>query len=831
MTVRRARGDDAGVKSAGLAHAGRGGGGCSSAPRPRRSCARARSDEVNADINEISPASTTAPTISASRSAARPGRASSGTDAEERERFALGREPGAAADRAQRAVREVDREEDAVVTPGLDGGDAHRALDHVREILPGGDEERRQHVRHLRVPAHGAGHDRPHQVLAEIDLDQRARRRLERALERLAAQLDLGVDALAAAFLEVDRRRLLVDADVAGEGDADDAGRRRDQLVHRAIARDRHHVHAHGVAGLEAEAQEDRGAHRARLDFEQTQEAAGALGHAADVLVVSGDPGQERVGLLDAGGAEHRRARHADVLDVDDRAAGAADRGAAAVDAREQRALGGGERHRHLVVDVLAAHAHRPHDSHRDLRRADQVLAVTGGGALGVHREPRDVLERDSGRLLEREAADLGRLGRRELARELMEAEVAGGELAHQVRLALGRAVRGARIVSAGGRGTHHARRRLDRAHRAALRRSTVLRIALTFPAPAQNIAMRSSWITRRSLASTASADSVAAARNGYAMPTRSAPSARHLAASMPLRTPPLAMIESPGIEASSWMQSGVGIPQSAKLSPRSRSPDRDASIRAQLVPPTPATSMVRMPMPRQLLGGARRDAAADLLRDHRHLELAHHLRHLGQQVREVAVALGLERLLERIQVQHQRVGADHLHGAPTVLDAIAVVELHRAEVGEQRHRRRGVPHQKGLRQRGALERLALRADADRDPDPLGGEREILVDARCGPGAAGHAGDEQRRGEPLAEELDGGVDRREVELGQRAMLEVPVVEEARLELHALLEREPKVLRLAIALERRDRLALSGPRHHHRLARRALPACGHRSSSF
>jgi hypothetical protein len=35
----------------------------------------------------------------------------------------------------------------------------------------------------------------------------------------------------------------------------------------------------------------------------------------------------------------------------------------------------------------------------------------------------------------------------------------------------------------------------------------------------------------------------------------------------------------------------------------------------------------------------------------------------------------------------------------------------------------------------GALERLALRADADRDPDPLGGEREVLVDARRGPGA------------------------------------------------------------------------------------------------
>ena len=117
--------------------------------------------------------------------------------------------------------------------------------------------------------------------------------------------------------------------------------------------------------------------------------------------------------------------------------------------------------------------------------------------------------------------------------------------------------------------------------------------------------------------------------------------------------------------------------------------------------------------------------------------------------------------------------------------------------------------------ERRPFERLALRAHPERDADALGGDRQVLVDARRGVGAAGHARDQERRRERLTEELDRRVDRGEVELRERTVLEVEVVEEARLELHAMLERELDVLGLAVALDggrdRRSSLVVDGGR--------------------
>ncbi len=56
-------------------------------------------------------------------------------------------------------------------------------------------------------------------------------------------------------------------------------------------------------------------------------------------------------------------------------------------------------------------------------------------------------------------------------------------------------------------------------------------------------MAMRSSRISRSPTATTASGESIAAARNGRATDTYRAPSARALAIWMPLRMPPLATI------------------------------------------------------------------------------------------------------------------------------------------------------------------------------------------------------------------------------------------------------------------------------------------------
>ena len=66
-----------------------------------------------------------------------------------------------------------------------------------------------------------------------------------------------------------------------------------------------------------------------------------------------------------------------------------------------------------------------------------------------------------------------------------------------------------------------------------------------------------------------------------------------------------------------------------------------------------------------------------------------------------------------------------------------------------------------------------------------------------GLGAAGHARDQQRRPEALAEEVDRGVDRGAVQLGERGVAEAPAVEVGGAELHPLLEREPDVIGLAV----------------------------------
>ena len=107
---------------------------------------------------------------------------------------------------------------------------------------------------------------------------------------------------------------------------------------------------------------------------------------------------------------------------------------------------------------------------------------------------------------------------------------------------------------------------------------------------------VRSSKAVREIRSTTAAVDLLAASRNGNAMPAMSAPSASAFAASTPERMPPLPMTWTPGTAANWRIDSGVGSPQSAKRSPSATSSARAASIRAQLVPPTPAVSRIRTP-------------------------------------------------------------------------------------------------------------------------------------------------------------------------------------------------------------------------------------------
>ena len=58
--------------------------------------------------------------------------------------------------------------------------------------------------------------------------------------------------------------------------------------------------------------------------------------------------------------------------------------------------------------------------------------------------------------------------------------------------------------------------------------------------------------------------------------------------------------------------------------------------------------------------------------------------------------------------MQDERVGADHVDRPPAVIHAVAAVELHCAEVGEQQDIRRNIAHPKGVGRFGLFEaRLA----------------------------------------------------------------------------------------------------------------------------
>src|SRR4051812_36274776 len=207
-------------------------------------------------------------------------------------------------------------------------------------------------------------------------------------------------------------------------------------------------------------------------------------------------------------------------------------------------------------------------------------------------------------------------------------------------------------------------------------------------------------------------------------------------------------------------------------------------------------------PLGRQGARRGFRDAATDLLDHHRHPHLPHHLADLRQQPGEVALPFRLDRLLKRIQVEDQGVGADHLHSLPALAHAHAVIELDGAEIGEQDGLRCDLADAKGISFRRIFQRFALRSHPHGDAGARGPFRQVAVDPAGHLGAAGHRGDEQGGGEPPAQEFDRGVDLVEVDLGERLVREAVVVEIAvAAELHARIERQADVLGLAVALLR------------------------------
>jgi hypothetical protein len=128
------------------------------------------------------------------------------------------------------------------------------------------------------------------------------------------------------------------------------------------------------------------------------------------------------------------------------------------------------------------------------------------------------------------------------------------------------------------------------------------------------------------------------------------------------------------------------------------------------------------------------------------------------EQTAPVPVPFGLYRLLKRVQVQDERVRPDHLDCFATMLDAVAIVELDRAEIRKEKDVGRHVPHLERSRSLRLLDAGALRAQAHRDAACLRARRKMPVDRVRGLGSAGHRRNQEREAQRLAEQVDLRVD-------------------------------------------------------------------------
>ena len=88
-------------------------------------------------------------------------------------------------------------------------------------------------------------------------------------------------------------------------------------------------------------------------------------------------------------------------------------------------------------------------------------------------------------------------------------------------------------------------------------------------------------------------------------------------------------------------------------------------------------------------------DSGADLLDHHRHLQRTDKGLDGVQNTTPVRLALGLDRLLKRVQMDEDGIGADIRHGAACQIDTARRGELHTAKIADQRHRWRALPQRR----------------------------------------------------------------------------------------------------------------------------------------
>ena len=280
---------------------------------------------------------------------------------------------------------------------------------------------------------------------------------------------------------------------------------------------------------------------------------------------------------------------------------------------------------------------------------------------------------------------------------------------------------------------------------------------------------MRNSSANASMAATTASADNVAAFRNGDATPTADAPSASALAASMPVRS-------------RRWQSRACSVrrvaPFPASLRsgcPSRRRPGRvDAALRSgpdnsrQRSRKCHPRRRHRWPPPRHRPGGP----ALPLIPQPTSFTTTgtprarQTLSILTEQPPPVPIAIRLERLLQRVDVQNEGIGADHVDRPPAVIHAVAPVKLHCAKVGKQQNIRRNVAHPEGVGRFGLLEAGTLRTQSHRDAARLRALGQGTVNRCSGSRAAGHRRNHERQSQGLAKQLDAGADGPQIEFRQ-----------------------------------------------------------------
>ena len=180
-----------------------------------------------------------------------------------------------------------------------------------------------------------------------------------------------------------------------------------------------------------------------------------------------------------------------------------------------------------------------------------------------------------------------------------------------------------------------------------------------------------------------------------------------------------------------------------------------------------------------QLAGRRPRDARSHLLHQHRDVERADDLGDPVRETGEVPVPLGLDDLLERVEVQVERVGLEGPHELGALRGSDPEPQLDGADVREDQDVGCDVPDPEGVGPLRVLEDDPGRAQGQADPPGLGGDGQVPVD---GPGpvrAPGHGPDQDRGPEALPEDLGLQRHRVVIELGQCLVVESPPVEARR----------------------------------------------------